>query len=435
MKIYTVGGAVRDGLLGLAVQDRDYVVVGATIEQMLAAGYTAVGVDFPVFLHPETHEEYALARTERKTAPGYKGFVFHTATNISLEQDLQRRDLTINAMARDEAGHLIDPYSGEADLHHKLLRHVSDAFGEDPVRILRVARFAARFATLGFTVAPETMSLMQRMVREGEADHLVAERVWQELSRGLMEATPARMFTVLQESGALARLMPELAGDEQKIEWTLAQLQTAAAHNLPLPVRFAVLTASIGKSVNGNVAPATTSAAQPMKPHHQMINTHPLEVLCERLRVPGDCRDLAVLAAKWHCDVGDALRLDARQLLSLFDHTDALRRPARFVQLLDVCWCLNLSGPPVDQMSKRPPDVSGPSRLQPDLQQQYYLRQKYLKDAMTRLQALDQGSVAKYAMANNEKQSATAGNTVANAIHQAKLDLLESFISEQRNPT
>ncbi len=428
MKIYTVGGAVRDGLLGLAVRDRDYVVVGATIEQMLAAGYIAVGADFPVFLHPETHEEYALARTERKTAPGYKGFVFHTATNVSLEQDLQRRDLTINAIARDDAGHLIDPYSGEADLHHKLLRHVSDAFTEDPVRILRVARFAARFATLGFTVAPETMLLMQRMVREGEADHLVAERVWQELSRGLMEATPARMFMVLRESGALARLMPELGADEAQNERTLAQLQTAAEHNLPLPVRFAVLTASIGKSVNGNVATATVSAAHPIKPHHQIINTQPLEVLCERLRVPGDCRDLALLAAKWHADVGDSLRLDARQLLRLFDHTDALRRPARFVQLLDACRCLNLSKPPSDNMNKRSPDESNTSCLQPDLQQ------KYLQHAMTRLQALDQGSVAKYAMANDEKHATVAGNTIADAIHEAKLNLLESFISEQRKP-
>ena len=320
MKIYTVGGAVRDGLLGLASQDRDFVVVGASIEQMLAAGYEAVGADFPVFLHPKTHEEYALARTERKTAPGYKGFVFHTATNVTLEQDLQRRDLTINAMARDEAGHLIDLYGGEADLHHKLLRHVSDAFAEDPVRILRVARFAARFAALGFTVATETMSLMQRMVHEGEVDHLVAERVWQELARGLMETEPSQMFAVLQESGALARLMPELTAAEE----TMAPLQTAAQQNLPLPVRFAVLTIRLGKRHDGNfVLSGVHHAKRSTMPHHQMINTQPLEALCERLRVPSDCRDLAVLAARWHGDVNDALQLNAKQLLDLLDGIDA----------------------------------------------------------------------------------------------------------------
>ncbi|MBC7861127.1 MAG: multifunctional CCA tRNA nucleotidyl transferase/2'3'-cyclic phosphodiesterase/2'nucleotidase/phosphatase, partial [Burkholderiaceae bacterium] len=208
MKIYVVGGAVRDELLGLPVKDRDYVVVGGTPEQMLARGFRPVGKDFPVFLHPKTHEEYALARTERKTAPGYRGFVFHAAPDVTLEQDLVRRDLTVNAIARAEDGALSDPFGGVADIGRRVFRHVSDAFGEDPVRILRVARFAARFTD--FTVAPETLALMRSMVEQGEVDALVPERVWQEVARGLMEARPSRMLAVLRECGALARIMPEL---------------------------------------------------------------------------------------------------------------------------------------------------------------------------------------------------------------------------------
>src|SRR5262252_5665554 len=274
MKTYLVGGSVRDELLGLAVQDRDYVVVGADPAEMIRQGYKAVGADFPVFLHPQTHEEYALARTERKTAPGYRGFAFHAAPDVTLEDDLRRRDLTINAMARAEDGSLIDPHGGARDLERRLLRHVSPAFAEDPVRILRVARFAARF---GFAVAPETMALMRAMVASGEADALVPERVWQEFSRGLMEGDPALMFAVLAEAGVLGRLLPELAlafeearpaNDAARV--LIRSLECAAAERFALAPRFALV---------GIVAPSAPA----------------LGALCERLRAPGDCRDLALL--------------------------------------------------------------------------------------------------------------------------------------------
>ena len=407
MKIYLVGGAVRDELLGLPVQDRDYVVVGASIEQMLAAGYTAVGADFPVFLHPQTHEEYALARTERKTAPGYKGFVFHTATNVTLEQDLHRRDLTINAMARDQHGHLLDPYSGEADLHHKLLRHVSDAFSEDPVRILRVARFAARFAALGFTVAEETMALMRSMVSNGEIDHLVPERVWQELARGLMEATPSRMFEVLRECGALQRLLPEvdkLFGVPQSIKshpevdtgrHVMMVLQAAAQQQAALPIRFAALTHDLGKGV-------TPTQYLPHHPHHEIQSVTLVNQLCERLRVPGDCHDLGVMAARWHGEVHAALSLDAAGLLALLDGTDALRRPERFTQLLDTCRC----------------DHQG--RL--GFADAPYLQHGYLQAALSQLQSLDQGAVAK----------SVQPQLIAEAMRLAKLNLLQRFVDKSR---
>src|ERR1700694_4162979 len=241
MKVYSVGGSVRDELLGLPVQDRDHVVVGADPDEMARRGFRPVGADFPVFLHPETNEEYALARTERKTAPGYKGFAFHADSSVTLEEDLRRRDLTINAMARGEDGVLVDPYHGERDLRAGLLRHVSDAFAEDPVRILRVARFAARF---GFAVAPETMALMRRMVQSGEADALVPERVWQELSRGLMEKSPSRMIAVLRECAALARILPELDrsfSHPDAPDRLVARLDCAAARGYPIAVRFALL--------------------------------------------------------------------------------------------------------------------------------------------------------------------------------------------------
>ena len=239
MRTYSVGGSVRDELLGLAVQDRDHVVVGADPAEMVKRGFRPVGADFPVFLHPETHEAYALARTERKTAPGYHGFVFHADASVTLEEDLRRRDLTINAMARGEDGKLVDPYGGERDLRAGVLRHVSDAFAEDPVRILRVARFAARF---DFAIAPETLALMRRMVAAGEADALVPERVWQELARGLMEKSPSRMVAVLRECGALARILAEVdrAFDRPDVPEALAQrLDRAAARGYPLAVRFA----------------------------------------------------------------------------------------------------------------------------------------------------------------------------------------------------
>jgi len=309
MKIYSVGGAVRDELLGLPVADRDYVVVGATPEEMVRQGYKPIGKDFPVFLHPQTKQEYALARTERKTAPGYKGFVFHTAPDVTLEQDLARRDFTINAIAKDENGKLIDPFHGAADLKAGVLRHVGEAFAEDPVRILRAARFAARF---GFTIAPETLLLMRKMVESGEADALVPERVWQEFARGLMEKTPLRMFGVLLECGALARIAPELDAhleDEDPPPPSLSALDAAARAGAPLTVRFAVL----------------LRALDPLA----------VESLCNRLKVPGDCRDLALLAARHGNRIADAASLDAHALLELFDATDLWRRPERFGLLLD----------------------------------------------------------------------------------------------------
>jgi tRNA nucleotidyltransferase (CCA-adding enzyme) len=296
VKAYVVGGVVRDELLGLPVADRDWVVVGATPEDMVQQGFRPVGKDFPVFLHPETHEEYALARTERKSGRGYRGFTVYAAPDVTLEADLARRDLTINAMARDESGRLIDPYGGEQDLRDGILRHVSEAFEEDPVRILRVARFVAR---LGFRIAPETLQLMRRMVESGEGDHLVAERVWQEFSRGLMEPHPARMLEVLAECGLAARLLPELK-DER------AALERAASAGAPLPVRFTVLTWGLEDDA--------------------------VRALCERLRAPNEDLELAQAASR--CRPLLAAR-EPGALLELLKRADAIRRPERFARLLD----------------------------------------------------------------------------------------------------
>jgi tRNA nucleotidyltransferase (CCA-adding enzyme) len=318
VKIYAVGGSVRDELLGLKGSDRDYVVVGGTPEEMERLGFKPVGKDFPVFLHPETHEEYALARTERKVARGYKGFKIHAAPDVTLEQDLERRDLTINAMARDESGRLVDPYGGAGDLERGLLRHVSPAFVEDPVRILRVARFAARF---GFAVAPETMALMRAMVANGETEALVPERVWQEFSRGLMEGDPALMFGVLAQAGLLARLLPELglefedarpANDASRA--LVRSLECAASGRLALAPRFA-LTAM-------RAASAEAAAA-----------------LGERLRASGECRDLALLAQRYAPGLMLAPSLAAPELLELLERCDAFRRPGRFDELLAACAC------------------------------------------------------------------------------------------------
>ena len=318
---------MRDALLGRPDSDVDWVVTGTTPEAMRAAGYVPVGRDFPVFLHPATRQEYALARTERKTAPGYHGFVFHTDPGVTLEEDLQRRDLTINAMAQDETGTVIDPYGGQRDLQARLLRHVSPAFTEDPVRILRVARFAARF--VDFQVAPETQALMQDMVNAGEVDALVAERVWQELSRGLMEAQPSRMFDTLYHCGALARLMPEIANDwssdePEAIRWRQA-IDLAARWGLPLPARFAVVAHRLGVSERTANSDATAAA---------------LSTLCERWRIPADCREVAELVGR----EGQALRrdavMDAEQRVQLLDRCDAWRRPERFELLLQACECI-----------------------------------------------------------------------------------------------
>ena len=321
MQSYVVGGAVRDELLGLPVQDRDHVVVGATPEAMLAAGFRPVGKDFPVFLHPDTQEEYALARTERKTAPGYHGFVFHTSPEVTLEDDLIRRDLTINAMARAEDGSIVDPYGGRRDLEARVFRHVSAAFAEDPVRILRLARFAARFAE--FRVADETLLLMKTMVAQGEVDALVPERVWQELARGLMEAHPSRMFAVLRDCGALARIMPELDAlwatevdaNVHMSAHTMQVIDNAAAQDHALAVRFAALVHDLGAD---GIA---------------------INAVCKRLKVPNDCRDLALMTAREHGQAARACALDAEAIVALFERCDGFRKPERFADMLLAIEC------------------------------------------------------------------------------------------------
>jgi tRNA nucleotidyltransferase (CCA-adding enzyme) len=342
VKTYVVGGAIRDALLGLPVKDRDYVVVGATPDQMRAQGFLPVGRDFPVFLHPDTHEEYALARTERKTSPGYTGFSFHAAPDVTLEQDLLRRDLTINAIAQDTDGTLIDPCGGRADLEARVFRHVSAAFAEDPVRILRVARFAARFTE--FSVADETLSLMRQMVASGEVDALVPERVWQELSRGLMEAKPSRMFMVLHEAGALARILPEIAAldgvpqpaqhhpEIDTLVHVMMVIDAAARQSASLAIRFAALVHDLGKGT-------TLPDQWPQHIAHEARSVALVETLCERLKIPGDVRDLAVMTAREHGNVGRALETRADTLVKMLERCDAFRKPARFMDLLLASEC------------------------------------------------------------------------------------------------
>lgn len=340
MHIYQVGGAVRDKLLGLPVQDRDWVVVGATPAEMVSQGFKLVGADFPVFLHPETHEEYALARTERKTAPGYKGFAVHAAPDVTLEEDLQRRDLTINAIAMDEHGNLTDPFKGVADIKQKILRHVSPAFSEDPVRILRVARFAARFAD--FHVAAETQTLMRTMVDKGEVDALVPERVWAELERALGERTPARFFEVLRACGALEKLLPEIAAlygvpqpekHHPEIDTglhTMMVLEQAARLSPDPRVRFAALMHDLGKGT-------TPQEQWPRHIGHEARSVALVKDICQRFRIPNDYRDLAVLTARYHGDCHRAAELRPDTLLEKLEGLDALRRPERFEQFLLAC--------------------------------------------------------------------------------------------------
>ncbi len=346
MQIYMVGGAVRDKLLGRPVNDHDWVVVGATPEQMLKLGYLPVGRDFPVFLHPETREEYALARTERKSGRGYRGFVVESSPDVTLEEDLSRRDLTINSIATSAYGTsdegIFDPYFGAKDLEARVLRHVTDAFREDPVRILRVARFAARFTD--FTVAPETMQLMREMVEHGEVDHLVAERVWQELARGLMEEKPSRMFEVLRECGALQALLPEVArlwGVPQRAEYhpevdtgvhLMMVLDMSARLNAPLTVRFACLAHDLGKG---------TTAADVLPRHigHEERSAELLKDVAERLRVPVDCRETADVVAREHGHIHRSSELSAVALVRLLERCDAIRKPERFADILLACEC------------------------------------------------------------------------------------------------
>ena len=337
--VYRVGGSVRDELLGMAAGDRDWVVVGATPEMMLASGYKAVGRDFPVFLHPDTREEYALARTERKQGRGYRGFEFFASPEVTLEDDLRRRDLTINAMARADDGTLIDPYGGAEDLRHGVLRHVSDAFAEDPLRVLRVARFAARF---DFAVAPPTEALMRELTDSGELCTLSVERVWQEIARGLMERWPSRLLAVLRRCGALAVLLPEvdaLFGVPQppahhpEIDTGVhvaRALDWAAAHRLSLPARYAVLAHDLGKAT-------TLAAVLPRHIAHEHRSVRLADRLSERLKVPLECRDAARLAARWHGVVHRAHELTPAKLLDLLTAADALRRPERLDDLLAAC--------------------------------------------------------------------------------------------------
>ncbi|NVI06199.1 multifunctional CCA addition/repair protein [Paraburkholderia youngii] len=410
MNIYAVGGAVRDELLGVPVQDRDYVVVGATPEQMVAQGYRPVGKDFPVFLHPQTHEEYALARTERKTAAGYHGFQFFYAPDVTLEEDLARRDLTINAMAREVrpdgalTGPVIDPFNGQADLRARLFRHVSDAFLEDPVRILRIARFAARF--VDFTVAPETLALMREMVADGEADALVAERVWQEVSRGLMEKKPSRMFDVLRDCGALARILPEidaLFGVPQRADYhpevdtgvhVMMVLDHAAQQGYTLPVRFAALTHDLGK--------ATTPEEQ-LRRHigHEGRSVDLLKPLCERLRVPNECRDLAMLVAREHGNIHRVMEMGAAALVRLLERSDAIRKPARFAEALQAC------------------ESDARGRL--GLEMSEYPQVERLRVALVAARGVDAGAVA--------KRLADAPAGIKDAVHEERVRAVQAALA------
>jgi tRNA nucleotidyltransferase (CCA-adding enzyme) len=409
LKIYCVGGAVRDRLLGLPVQDRDWVVVGATPEDMVARGYKPVGKDFPVFLHPETHEEYALARTERKTAPGYKGFVIHAAPDVTLEQDLSRRDFTVNAIAENADGKLIDPCGGEADLRAGILRHVSPAFAEDPVRILRAARFVARF---GFSLAPETLELMRAMVSNGEVDALVAERVWQELARGLMEKTPSHFFTTLRACGALAKILPEvdaLFGVPQPPKHhpeidcgvhTMLVVDDAARHDYELEVRFAALMHDLGK---GN----TPRDILPRHIGHEARSVDLLRALCERLRVPGECRDLGFLAAQYHGDVHRARELRPDTIVRLLQSCDAWRKPERFTRLLQACAC----------------DARGRTGHENDA----YPQADYLLHSLHAAQAVDAGKIAQ-ACAN----PATIPDQIFRARVMAVTEALENELRKEK---
>ena len=407
MQIYMVGGAVRDTLLGLPVHDRDWVVVGSTPEEMVTLGYLPVGKDFPVFLHPQSREEYALARTERKTARGYHGFEVQASPEVTLEQDLARRDLTINSIAAcartastaADFEALIDPYGGQRDLKDKVLRHVTSAFREDPVRILRVARFAARFAD--FSLAPETLQLMRDMVAEGEVDALVAERVWQELARGLMEARPSRMFEVLRDCGALQKLLPEVAalwGVPQRAEYhpeidtgvhLLMVLDMAARLEAPLPVRFACLTHDLGK--------ATTPAhVLPRHIGHEERSAGLLKGVCERLRVPVDCRELADVVAREHGNIHRSAEFSAAALVRLLERCDAFRKPQRFADVLLACEC----------------DARGRLGLQDSL----YLQRLRLLGVLAAAQ-----SVQTRPIADDAQQTGLDGRKIGELIHAARV--------------
>ena len=419
MQIYMVGGAVRDRLLGLPVQDHDWVVVGATPEQMVAQGYLPVGKDFPVFLHPDSREEYALARTERKSGRGYRGFTVFTSPDVTLEEDLARRDLTINSIAApaDWTGAsgqnglnpgLIDPFGGQRDLHAKVLRHVTDAFREDPVRILRLARFAARFHD--FSIAPETGALLREMVADGEADHLVPERVWQELSRGLMEAQPARMFDVLRDCGALAVVLPELNrlwGVPQRAEYhpevdtgvhVMMVLQMAARLNASLPVRWACLMHDLGKGT-------TPTDVLPRHIGHEQRSSKLLRTVGQRLRVPTDCTELADVVAREHGNIHRSGDLNAAALVRLLERCDAFRKPARFADALLACEC----------------DARGRLGMEEDA----YPQRQHLLAALAAAQGVDTASVAQAAVDRGAR-----GDAIGKAVATARAQAVQAWLGQ-----
>ena len=424
MQIYMVGGAVRDRLLGLPVQDHDWVVVGATPEQMVAQGYLPVGKDFPVFLHPDSREEYALARTERKSGRGYKGFTVFTSPDVTLEEDLARRDLTINSIAAcadwTSAGgqlgskvDLIDPFGGQRDLQAKVLRHVTDAFREDPVRILRLARFAARFHD--FSIAPETMALLREMVADGEADHLVPERVWQELSRGLMEAHPARMFDVLRDCGALAVVLPELNrlwGVPQRAEYhpevdtgvhVMMVLQMAARLGASLPVRWACLMHDLGKGT-------TPADVLPRHIGHEQRSSKLLRTVGQRLRVPTDCTELADVVAREHGNIHRSGDLNAAALVRLLERCDAFRKPARFADALLACEC----------------DARGRLGMEEDA----YPQRQHLLAALAAAQGVDTASVAQAAVDRGAR-----GDAIGKAVATARAQAVQAWLNQAASET
>jgi len=400
MKIYLVGGAVRDQLLNYPVKEKDWVVVGATVNEMLDLGYQQVGKDFPVFLHPKTKDEHALARTERNTAPGYKGFEVHASPEVTLEDDLIRRDLTINAIAKDEAGDIVDPYNGQKDLKLKLLRHVSAAFSEDPVRILRVARFAARYAHLGFTVAEETMQLMQQMVKDGEADALVAERVWQEFNKALNERNPEVFIQTLRDCDALKIILPEidnLFGVPQPAEHhpeidtgihTLMVLQQASLLTKEPATRFAALCHDLGKAL-------TPKENWPSHHGHEVLGVKPVKQLCNRLRIPNNFKELACITAEFHLHVHRAFEIKKSTLLKTIEKVDGLRKPERYEQFLIACTA----------------DLRG----RPGYEEHPYPQANYYRDALQIIKSVDIKVL---------KEAGLQGNEMAKAIHTARQSAL-----------
>lgn len=401
-RCFEVGGCVRDALLGRPIADRDWVVVGATPQEMLDAGFRPVGKDFPVFLHPTTHEEYALARTERKSGRGYQGFTFHADPGVTLEQDLARRDLTINAMARRPDGSLVDPFGGQRDLRERRLRHVSEAFAEDPVRLLRTARFAARYGD--FEVAPDTQALMRRLVEEGEVDALVPERVWQELAKGLMEAWPRRLFEVLRDCGALKRLLPEVDAlwgvpqppahhpEVDTGEHLMLVLQQCARAQAPLAVRWACLMHDLGK--------ATTPRDEwPRHIGHEARSARLAQRVAERLKVPNDCRELADVVAREHGHVHASAGLGPEATLRLLERCDALRRPQRFLQALQACEC----------------DARGRTGLE----DRPYPQAPRLQAALETVLAVDTGEVARQA-----QRQGLGGPAIGRAVRQVRVQAL-----------